>query len=66
MPKLKTNRSVKKRMRITKSGKAKHFRAGRGHLLTGKRSKRKRLLGRPAFVSKGEMKSINKLLPYGA
>lgn len=66
MPKLKTNRSVKKRMRITKSGKAKHFKAGRGHLLTGKRSKRKRHLGRPGFVFKGEMKSINKLLPYGA
>ncbi|MFH0764618.1 MAG: 50S ribosomal protein L35 [Candidatus Omnitrophota bacterium] len=66
MPKLKTNRSARKRMRITKSGKAKHFKAGRGHLLTGKRSKRKRLLGKPGFVSKGEMKSINKLLPYGA
>jgi len=66
MPKLKTNRSVKKRIRITKTGKAKHFKAGRSHLLTGKRSKRKRLLGKPAFVSKGEMKSINKLLPYGA
>ena len=66
MPKLKTNRSVKKRMRITKTGKAKHFRAGRGHLLTLKRSKRRRFLGKPAYVSKGEMKSINKLLPYGA
>ena len=66
MPKLKTNRSVKKRIRITKSGKGKHFKAGRSHLLTGKRSKRKRLLGKPGFVSKGEMKSINKLLPYGA
>ncbi|MDD5496718.1 MAG: 50S ribosomal protein L35 [Candidatus Omnitrophica bacterium] len=66
MPKLKTNRSVKKRMRISKRGKIKHFKAGRGHLLTGKRSKRKRLLGRPAFVAKGEAKSIRKLLPYGA
>lgn len=66
MPKLKTNRSVKKRIRITKSGKAKHFQAGRGHLLTGKSSKRKRHLCRAAFVSKGEMVSINKLLPYGA
>ena len=66
MPKLKTNRSVKKRIRITKTGKAKHFRAGRGHLLTLKSSKRKRHLGRPGFVSKGEQKIINKLLPYGA
>lgn len=66
MPKLKTNRSVKKRMRITKTGKAKHFQAGRSHLLTGKRSKRKRLLGKPAFVAPGELRSIVKLLPYGA
>lgn len=66
MPKLKTNRSVQKRMRITKSGKAKYFKAGRRHLLTSKRSKRKRHLGRAAFVPEGMMKSINKLLPYGA
>ena len=66
MPKLKTNRSVKKRMRVTKSGKFKHFKAGRRHLLTGKRSKRKRLMGKPGYVSKGESKFIAKLLPYGA
>ncbi len=66
MPKLKTNRSVKKRIRITKKGKAKHFRPYKRHLLTGKRSKRKRLLGKPGFVSLGELKSIKKILPYGA
>ena len=66
MPKLKTNRSAKKRIRITKSGKAKHFKAGRGHLLTGKRAKRKRQLGKPGFVSKGELKMIHTILPYGA
>ncbi len=66
MPKLKTSRSVKKRIRITKTGKAKHFKAYRRHLLVLKRSKRKRTLGKPAFVAKGELKSINKLLPYGA
>ena len=66
MPKLKTSKSVQKRIRITKTGKAKHFRSGKSHLLTGTRSKRKRLLGKPGFVAKGEMKSINKLLPYGA
>ena len=66
MPKLKTNRSAQKRIRITKSGKAKHFRATRGHLLTSKSSKRKRLLGRADYVSSGELKSIHKMLPYGA
>ena len=66
MPKLKTNKSAKKRIRISKKGKAKHFRAGRGHLLMNKKSKRKRQLGRPSFVAEGEMKSINRMLPFGA
>lgn len=66
MPKLKTSKSARKRLRFTRKGKLKHFKAGRRHLLTCKRSKRKRLLGKPAFVSIGEKKSIEKLLPYGA
>jgi large subunit ribosomal protein L35 len=66
MPKLKTNRSVKKRMRFTKTGKIKHFKAGKGHLLTCKASKRKRLLGKAGFVSTGEAGNIRKILPYGA
>jgi large subunit ribosomal protein L35 len=66
MPKLKTNRSAKKRIRITKSGKAKYFKAGRGHLLTGKSSKRKRTMGNDGYIESGELKSIHKMLPYGA
>jgi len=66
MPKLKTNRSAKKRIRITKKGKIKHFKAGRSHLLTLKRSKRRRLLGKPGFILGGERESIRLLLPYGA
>lgn len=66
MPKLKTNKSAQKRIRITKTGKAKHFKATRGHLLTCKSSKRKRLLGRAGYIESGELKSIHKMLPYGA
>lgn len=66
MPKLKTSKSVQKRIRITKSGKAKHFKAGRGHLLALKRAKRKRQLGKAGYVSAGELVSIHRLLPYGA
>ena len=66
MPKLKTRKSAKKRMRVTKSGKIKHFKAGRGHLLTGKRSKRKRQLRRPGYVSDRDRRAIELLLPYGA
>jgi large subunit ribosomal protein L35 len=66
MPKLKTNRSAKKRIRITKSGRAKYFEAGRGHLLTGKNAKRKRNMGNDGYIDSGELKSIHKMLPYGA
>ena len=66
MPKLKTNRSVKKRLRITKSGKVRRFRPYKRHLLTGKRAKRKRLLAKSCLVSKCETKTMLRLLPYGA
>lgn len=66
MPKLKSRRAARKRMRVTKSGKIKFFKAGKGHLLTGKRSKRKRKMRRPSYVSKTDMKAMRKLLPYGA
>ena len=66
MQKLKTSKSVKKRIRFTKSGKIKHFKAGRRHLLGHKASKRKRQLGQAAFVSKADESAIRLLLPYGA
>lgn len=66
MPKLKTRKGAQKRMRISKKGKVKHFRAGKGHLLTGKRSKRKRVLRRGAILSKNDTRATLKLLPYGA
>lgn len=66
MPKLKTSKSARKRMRITKKGKVKYFRAGRSHLLTGKRSKRKRRLGRDGYLSGGNEKMVKRVLPYGA
>ena len=66
MPKLKTKRCVKKRMRVSARGKIKHFRSGKGHLLTGKRAKRKRSLRRPALVSGADKRAMRALLPYGA
>lgn len=66
MPKLKSNRSARKRIRISKSGKVKHFKAGRGHLLTSKRSKRKRLLGRSAYMVNADAAMARLILPYGA
>ena len=64
MPKLKTNKSVSKRFRRTKSGKFKKMRAGKRHLLTGKSAKRKKHLRHSDLVSDGMEKQIRRLLPY--
>ncbi len=64
MPKLKTNRSAAKRFRATASGKLKHRRCNRSHLLTKKSSKRKRQLRHPGMLKKGDAALIKKALPY--
>ena len=64
MPKLKTNKSVQKRLRVTKSGKFKKMRAGKRHLNQGKSSKRKRHLRQSDLVSTGMEKQLRRLMPY--
>ena len=44
MPKQKTHKGIKKRFTVTASGKVKHRKAFRGHLLSAKSGKRKRNL----------------------
>lgn len=44
MPKQKTHKGIKKRFKLTASGKAKHRKAFRGHKLSHKNAKRKRQL----------------------
>ncbi len=65
MPKLKTNKSAKKRFRLTKKGKLKRFKQGRRHLLSSKSSNRKRKLRKSAIVKGRLGKITKKLLPYG-
>ncbi len=62
--KLKTNKSVAKRFRATKSGKFKKMRAGKRHLLNHKSSKRKRHLRQSDLASGSMEKQIRRLLPY--
>ncbi len=62
---LKTNRSVRKRVRLTAKGKIKRTRANKGHLLTKKSRKRKRGLRRAALVSRADYRRSRRLLPYG-
>jgi large subunit ribosomal protein L35 len=64
MPKLKTNKSVQKRVRVTKSGKFTKMRAGKRHLNTGKSGGRKRHLREKELVSSGMEKQLRRLMPY--
>jgi len=65
MPKLKTKKGVGKRVKVTKRRKIKYYRAGKGHILTKKRSKRKRMLRRGGVASKADTKALLAMLPYG-
>ena len=62
MPKQKTNKSAKKRCRVTRNGRIKRSRAGKSHLMSSFRGKRVRQLRRPALVSKAEEKTVRRML----
>ncbi|MBN1804377.1 MAG: 50S ribosomal protein L35 [Sedimentisphaerales bacterium] len=50
MPKQKTHKGLKKRVKVTATGKVKHKRPGCGHLMSGKNAKRRRRLNSPATM----------------
>ena len=60
MPKMKTHKGVKKRFRLTASGKAKHRKAFRGHKLSSKSAKRKRNLRQDGVLDGAEAAVIKK------
>jgi len=64
MPKMKSHRGVAKRFKLTGTGKVRHKRSGRSHLLTHKTRSRKRQLKATGIVSKADQQSIKRLLPY--
>jgi large subunit ribosomal protein L35 len=63
-PKLKTVKSVKSRFRVTGTGKLVGNRAGRRHLLHGKRPKIKRHMRRPAVVAASDVRQLKALIPH--
>ena len=65
MPKMKTRKAVAKRFKKTSSGKFKHRKAYRSHILTKKRKKRKRQLRQNGTFSSRESRRLKELLPYG-
>ncbi|MEO0226142.1 MAG: 50S ribosomal protein L35 [candidate division WOR-3 bacterium] len=62
MPKLKTKRTLMKRVKLTKSGKILARRSGKGHLLTGKSQKRKRRLRKTTTYDKMVARRLKSML----
>jgi len=62
MPKGKTHKVTLKRMKLTRRGKVTRRRANRGHLMSGKSSKRRRKLRGKATVAKGQVKTYARLI----
>ena len=64
MPKLKTVKGVKGRIKVTGTGKLLAHRAGRRHLLGSRRAKTKRHLRRPRLLAPQDVRKTAALLPY--
>ena len=61
---IKTKKSVAKRFKITATGKAIHYPAGRRHLAQSKNAKRRRRLGKASVVDATDAYRITQNLPF--
>lgn len=64
MPKMKTKSNLKKRLRVTASGKLKRSGSKMRHILGTKTTKQKRRLSKSKIVDATDMKKLKSLLPY--
>ena len=64
MPKIKTNKTAKKKFAVNKNGKVKRAKAFHSHNTGKKSAKRKRNLGQNALVDKTDARNIKRMLPY--
>lgn len=62
MPKMKTRKAMKKRFKVTGTGKLMRSHPGRRHILTKKASKRKRRLKKQVLVDAGQVKMYKRLM----
>lgn len=65
MPKMKTHRASKKRLRLTGTGKIMRKRANNRHYFEGKASKRKRRLSADVVLAPGDARRARRLLVKG-
>jgi len=64
MPKMKTKRAARKRLKKTASGKLKRAGAWKQHKLEGKHPKRRRKLRKNRMVAKSDEAVLKVLVPY--
>jgi large subunit ribosomal protein L35 len=64
MPKMKTKRAAKKRVKATASGKLKRHRGWKRHKLESKEPKRRRRLRKAGLISAADMPQYKVLVPY--
>lgn len=62
MPKMKTHKGYKKRVKKTAAGNFKRSQAFTSHLMANKTKKQKRKLRQPALVAKSDAKRLKHLL----
>ncbi|MBN2575685.1 MAG: 50S ribosomal protein L35 [Deltaproteobacteria bacterium] len=67
MPKLKmkTKSAVKKRFKLTASGRIKRKRAYLRHILTNKKPGNRRRLRKGGYIAKSQEHQIKAMIPYG-
>ena len=65
MPKMKTHRGARKRIKVTGTGKFIVKKPGKSHILTKKTRKRKNSLKKDTVVTSTLERHMKALLPYG-
>jgi large subunit ribosomal protein L35 len=62
MPKQKTHKGLRKRVKLTASGKVKHKRVGGGHLMSSKNAKRRRRIATATTLNAIDAKRVRAAL----
>ena len=62
MPKMKTHKGIKRRVRLTASGKPRYKKSFAGHLMSGKSGNRVRRARRPSFLTGSMAKKVREAL----
>jgi len=62
MPKKKSKRALRKRVRFTGTGRLRRHHANKSHILTSKHPKRKRHLRKATLVAKADERRLRRIL----